>query len=105
MLRRWWWLILLLLAAAAAVLVWWYFGKQATGRISKISKGDLSSLTPQQRSDYYLQVCQSCGLNPLTKPFDYLTLNGKLVLYPDAGHAFLFQYAEDFAAEVNRFLS
>jgi pimeloyl-ACP methyl ester carboxylesterase len=29
----------------------------------------------------------------------------KLVLYPDAGHAFLFQYAEDFSAEVLRFLS
>jgi pimeloyl-ACP methyl ester carboxylesterase len=29
----------------------------------------------------------------------------KLVLYPDAGHAFLFQYAADFAAEVLRFLS
>src|ERR1700736_2216191 len=27
----------------------------------------------------------------------------KLVLYPDAGHAFLFQYAEDFCAEVLRF--
>jgi pimeloyl-ACP methyl ester carboxylesterase len=31
--------------------------------------------------------------------------NGKLVLYPDAGHAFLFQHADDFAAEVDRFLS
>jgi pimeloyl-ACP methyl ester carboxylesterase len=31
--------------------------------------------------------------------------NGKLVLYPDAGHAFLFQYAEDFADEVGRFLA
>ena len=31
--------------------------------------------------------------------------NGKLVLYPDAGHAFMFQYAEEFAAEVDRFLS
>jgi pimeloyl-ACP methyl ester carboxylesterase len=28
----------------------------------------------------------------------------KLLLYPDAGHAFLFQYAEDFCAEVLRFL-
>ena len=28
----------------------------------------------------------------------------KLVLYPDSGHAFLFQYAEDFSAEVLRFL-
>jgi len=26
-----------------------------------------------------------------------------LLLYPDAGHAFLFQYAEDFCAEVLRF--
>jgi pimeloyl-ACP methyl ester carboxylesterase len=29
----------------------------------------------------------------------------KLLLYPDAGHAFRFQYAEDFCAEVLRFLS
>jgi pimeloyl-ACP methyl ester carboxylesterase len=29
----------------------------------------------------------------------------KLILYPDAGHAFLFQYAEDFSDEVLRFLS
>jgi pimeloyl-ACP methyl ester carboxylesterase len=28
----------------------------------------------------------------------------KLLLYPDAGHAFLVQYAEDFCAEVLRFL-
>jgi pimeloyl-ACP methyl ester carboxylesterase len=27
----------------------------------------------------------------------------KLLLYPDSGHAFLFQYAEDFCAEVLRF--
>jgi len=27
----------------------------------------------------------------------------KLILYPDAGHAFLFQYAEDFCAEVLKF--
>ncbi|KAA0073971.1 alpha/beta hydrolase [Tardiphaga sp. P9-11] len=32
-------------------------------------------------------------------------LDGKLILYPDAGHAFLFQYAEDFALEIERFLS
>lgn len=44
-------------------------------------KGDLSSLNPEQRSSYYLQVCDSVGLNPLTKPFEYITLNGKLTLY------------------------
>ena len=43
--------------------------------------GDLSTLTAPQRLDYYRQVCQSCGLNPLTKPFDYIRLNGKLTLY------------------------
>lgn len=44
-------------------------------------KGDLTSLTPEQRGNYYLKVCDSVGLNPLTKPFEYITLNNKLVLY------------------------
>jgi len=43
--------------------------------------GDLDKLTPAQRVQYYWAVCQSLGLNPLTKPFDYLRLNGRLVLY------------------------
>lgn len=43
--------------------------------------GDLEKLSPAQRVQYYRAVCQSLGLNPLTKPFDYLRLNGKLVLY------------------------
>lgn len=43
--------------------------------------GDLSKLSPEQRATYYMQVCESTGLNPYTKPFDYITLNGKLTLY------------------------
>ena len=43
--------------------------------------GDLSKLTPAERMGYYKQVCESTGLNPLTKPFEYITLNGKMVLY------------------------
>ncbi len=43
--------------------------------------GDLSSLSQQQRLDYYGAVCKSVGLNPLTKPFEYIKLNGKLTLY------------------------
>lgn len=43
--------------------------------------GDLSKLSPSQRVSYYKQTCDSLGLNPLTKPFGYITLNGKLVLY------------------------
>ncbi|MFO7172586.1 MAG: hypothetical protein DIU70_006430 [Bacillota bacterium] len=46
-----------------------------------IVQGDLSKLTPAQRVKYYQMVCQSLGLNPFTKPFDYITLNGKLTLY------------------------
>jgi hypothetical protein len=43
--------------------------------------GDLSRLSPAQRVSYYNKVCSSMGLNPLTKPFDYINLNGKLTLY------------------------
>jgi hypothetical protein len=46
-----------------------------------IAAGDLARLTPDQRNTYYVTVCQSIGLNPLTRPFEYITLNGKLTLY------------------------
>jgi hypothetical protein len=43
--------------------------------------GDLAGLNAAQRAEYYGAVCRSLGLNPLTKPFEYLNLNGKLRLY------------------------
>lgn len=43
--------------------------------------GDLSELSPRERSAYYLRVCESVGLNPATQPFMYVRLNGKLQLY------------------------
>jgi hypothetical protein len=43
--------------------------------------GDLSKLSADERINYYKQTCDSLGLNPLTKPFDYIVLNGKLTLY------------------------
>ena len=43
--------------------------------------GDLSKLSAADRMGYYQAVCNSLGLNPLTKPFDYITLNGRLQLY------------------------
>lgn len=46
-----------------------------------IIQGDLSKLKPEERVAYYRSVCESVGLNPLTKPFDYINLNGKLTLY------------------------
>ncbi len=46
-----------------------------------IAQGDLAKLTPEQRVAYYRATCESLGLNPLTKPFEYITLNGRLTLY------------------------
>lgn len=43
--------------------------------------GDLSSLSSQQRTEYLLKVCDGMGLNPLTKPFEFIKLNNKLTLY------------------------
>ncbi len=43
--------------------------------------GDLSQMTPAERLSYYRQVCESIGVNPLTQPFQYITLNGKLTFY------------------------
>jgi len=43
--------------------------------------GDLSRLSPEQRNQYYKATCDSLGLNPLTRPFEFIVLNGKLQLY------------------------
>jgi len=50
--------------------------------ISKVLLGgDLAQLTPPHQISYYRSVCDSLGLNPLTKPFEFLRLSGRLVLY------------------------
>ena len=43
--------------------------------------GDLAQLTSAQKVSYYKNLCESLGLNPLTKPFEYLRLSGREVLY------------------------
>lgn len=49
---------------------------------SVIIDGDLSKLSSEERVMYYNRVCESLGLNPLTKPFEYVELQkGKLTLY------------------------
>lgn len=53
-----------------------------TANIEKVLlEGDLKPLTSQERLHYYNAICASLGLNPLTKPFAYIVLNGKLQLY------------------------
>jgi hypothetical protein len=46
-----------------------------------IIHGDLSKLSQDQKVEYYRLMCESLGLNPNTRPFAYLLLNGKTVLY------------------------
>jgi len=46
-----------------------------------LATGDLGKLTTEARINYYNSVCKSVGVNPLTRPFEYITLNGKLTLY------------------------
>src|SRR5687767_5690820 len=43
--------------------------------------GDLGKLSPNERAMYYLAVCRSLGIEPLTRPFEYLEVNGRLTLY------------------------
>ena len=56
--------------------------KAAPSVIEKVLVGgDLAPLTAEQRVEYHDAVCKSLGLNPLTRPFQYMKLNGKIQLY------------------------
>lgn len=59
--------------------------KVNNNELSKIEEtlvqGNLANLNTQERLVFYKQVCESVGLNHLTKPFEYITLNNKLTLY------------------------
>jgi len=56
------------------------------GTITKlVLNGDMKGLTDQQKVEYYGYRCNQAGLDPAAKPFDILTLNGKMILYANAG--------------------
>lgn len=46
-----------------------------------VLQGDLSKLNDRQKVEYYVARCHAAGLDPATRPFEYLTLKGKHVLY------------------------
>lgn len=46
-----------------------------------IINGDISKLNAEQRMQYYRYRCESLGVDPMSRPFDYITLQGKMVLY------------------------
>jgi hypothetical protein len=60
---------------------------QTTARVveSLVIRGDISALSPEERSRFYVQMCESLGLNPSVQPFAILRLNGKEILYPTRG--------------------
>jgi hypothetical protein len=49
-----------------------------------VLQNDLRQLTPADRVGYVRALCRSLGLNPLTQPFQYITLSGRLTLYATA---------------------
>lgn len=46
-----------------------------------ILSGNLNALKPNQLVEYYHAYCERVGLDPVTKPFDVISLTGKKVLY------------------------
>lgn len=62
-----------------------------TGNITKIEEllatGNLAQFTNQERVSYINKVCEMTGLNPLTRPFEFITFQGKMVMYASKGCA------------------
>ena len=48
---------------------------------------DLQKLDPNSRLAFLKKLCESMGLNPMTQPFQYIRLNGRLTLYATKGCA------------------
>ena len=46
-----------------------------------LGSGELSKLTPKQRVEWTLRLCQSMGLNPMTRPIRFLKLGPEVVAY------------------------
>lgn len=52
-----------------------------------IEKNDVAELTTEQRNAYYRWRCERLGVDPAAMPFEYLELDGRMVLYPRAALA------------------
>jgi pimeloyl-ACP methyl ester carboxylesterase len=78
-----------------AIVAWWKGEGSARARLPELS---LPVLVANGVTDVMIPAEHSFAI-ARTAP------NAQLILYPDAGHAFLFQYAEDFTGQVLRFLT
>lgn len=79
------------LAQVKAIATW-------PGVLHRLNELRIPMLVTNGAHDVMLPAYRSYVLSQQAK-------DAKLVLYPDAGHAFLFQYIEDFASEIDRFLA
>lgn len=59
----------------------------SVGAMQSALAGDLSKLTEQDRLKFYGALCEFIGLNPLSRPFEWITFQNKLTLYANKGCA------------------
>lgn len=52
-----------------------------------ILNGDLKNMSPKDKVEYYSSLCKALKLNPFTKPFEYMDLKGRHILYATKGCA------------------
>lgn len=55
--------------------------------IASALSGDWGKLPDVEKVKFYGKLCEFTGLNPLAKPFDWIVLSGKLMLYANKGCA------------------
>ena len=46
-----------------------------------VGSGNLASLNSEERVAYYTRTCETLGLNPVTRPLEFMVFQGKTVLY------------------------
>jgi hypothetical protein len=67
-----------------------------------LGTGDLAQLSNTERVGHYLRLCRSLGLNPLSRPFDWIEFDGKLTLYPNQSCAAQLRRQHQIRVEVTR---
>ena len=55
--------------------------KNSDKMLALLSTGDMKALSPDERLAYFKARCEHAGLDPLSAPFEWMTLQGKLTLY------------------------
>jgi hypothetical protein len=50
-----------------------------------LAMGNIAQLGPQERMEFLARLNESVGTNPLTSPFQFLTLQGRTVIYATKG--------------------